>query len=171
MKTAIIIGHDKTSPGAWSPFLHTSEYIYNSEVASYLGGVADIYKRPLGGGYTTQMRKLAEILNPKGYDLVVELHFNSFNGEANGCEAIIYPGNDFSRNAGNDFCDLVSARYQIENRGVKEHGKGDRGYGFLSLMEAPAIILEPFFGDNEEAEKFANEAKYADLIKDWLKCL
>lgn len=175
MKISVIIGHDKTSPGAWSPFLHTSEYIYNSEVASYLAGIADIYKRPIGGGYTTQMRKLAEILNPKNYDLVVELHFNKFDNVENdigtGCEAVIYPGNDFTRNAGNDFCDMISARYQIENRGVKEHGKGERGYGFLSLMSAPAIILEPFFGDEEEALMFENEAKYAELLKDWLKCI
>src|SRR5699024_1463291 len=95
MKTAaVIIGHDKFSPGAYSKYLHASEYMYNSEVASYLGGIADVYKRPLGGGYTTQMRQIAEILNPKNYDLVVELHFNSFkNSSANGCEAIVYPGN------------------------------------------------------------------------------
>lgn len=166
MKTAIIIGHDKTSPGAWSPFLHTSEYIYNSEVASYLGGVADIYKRPVGAGYTTQMRKLAEEINPKGYDLVLELHFNSFKDEtANGCEAIIYPESS-SRAFAEDFCQKVSTRFDVKNRGVKEHGKGERGYGFLSLMQAPAIILEPFFGSNEEAEKFANHGKYAEVIKE-----
>ncbi|HET8838493.1 MAG TPA: N-acetylmuramoyl-L-alanine amidase [Flavobacteriaceae bacterium] len=171
-RVAVIIGHDKTSPGAYSPYLHTSEYMYNSEVASYLGGIADIYKRPLGGGYTTQMRKLAEMLNPKNYDLVVELHFNSFSdSSANGCEAIVYPGNDFSYMVGYDFCQKLSSQYQTNNRGVKEHGKGDRGFVFLSLMEAPAIIVEPFFGSNEEAEKFENEAKYAELIKDWLKCI
>lgn len=178
MKTkniAIIIGHDKESPGAYSKILGTSEYIYNSEVASHLGGVADIYKRPLGGGYTTQMRKLAEILNPKGYDLVVELHFNKFDGEENnvgtGCEALVYPDNEQTKIWGNHFCFQVSEKYDLINRGVKEVEKGGRGYGFLSLMSAPAMIVEPFFGDENEALKFENTAEYAQLIKEWIKCL
>ena len=129
----------------------------------------------MGGGYTTQMRKLSAQLNPLGYDLVAELHFNKFDNKNNdqgvGCEAVVYPGNDYTIQAGKVFCDMVSSQYQTTNRGVKEHGKGDRGYGFLSLMEAPAIILEPFFGDEDEAEKFENPGKYAELIKEWIKCL
>lgn len=174
MKIAIVIGHDKNNPGAWSPILKNSEYIYNSEVASYLGDVADIYKRPLGGGYTSQMKKLAEELNPKNYDLVVELHYNKYDNKANGtgdgCEAVIYP-NSSSKKAAQMFCDMIVDHYDVDNRGVKEHGKGERGYGFLSLMSAPAIIVEPFFGDENEAKKFEDPKEYAQVIKEWINCL
>ena len=168
MKVAVIIGHDMKSPGAYSQELHTSEYMYNSEVASYLHQF-DVYKRPLGGGYTTQMRSLAAELKPKNYDLIVELHFNSFNKSANGCETISYPGNSFTKKLGAEYCRLVTNKYCTENRGAKEGEKGGRGWGFLSLMPAPAIILEGFFGDHPEALLFKNQKEYAGVIIDWLK--
>lgn len=176
MKIAIVVGHSKNSPGAYSKILGTSEYIYNSEVASYLAKDFDVYKRPITrkGGYMTQMRMLAEQLNPKEYDLVVELHFNKYDGKANnkgeGCEAIIYP-NSSSRPYAQAFVDLITTKYQTVDRGVEEHGEGDRGFGFLSLMNAPAIIIEPFFGDEKEALKFKEEKEYAETIKKWLNCL
>lgn len=168
MKIAFVIGHDKTSPGAYSQHLGKSEYIYNSEVASYLATIGDIYKRPLGGGYHTQMKNLANQINGKGYDLVVELHFNSYNKQANGCEAVTYKGNTYTRQLGEDFCTAVCRKYGTVNRGVKERTKEGRGGLFLALMDADAIIVEPFFGDHPEALKFENEAEYAQLIKDWL---
>lgn len=165
MKIAFVIGHDKTSPGAYSTFLGKSEYIYNSEVATYLSTIGDIYKRPLGGGYATQMKNLANEINGKGYDLVLELHFNSFNKEANGCEAVIYRGNDYTGLLGESYCDAICKEYGTVNRGVKERNKHERGGLFLSLMDADAMILEPFFGDHPESLKFENEGKYAQIIK------
>lgn len=164
-KKAIVIGHDKNSPGAYSNILGTSEYIYNSEVAYCASHIADIHKRPLVRGYNSQMAELAKKLNPENYDYIPELHFNKFdnidNNKGVGCEAIIYPGNKNMRRLGEIFCDYISKKYEIPNRGVKEHGKGERGYGFLSKMSADAIILEPFFGDESEALKFKEPTEYA----------
>ena len=168
MKVAIIIGHDKTSPGAFSKVLGQSEYIYNSEVAANLSGVADIYKRPVANGYKTQMEILAKQINQKNYDLVLELHFNSFNNIANGCETVGFVGNDKTKKIGESYCDVISKAYNINNRGHKTSPAGGRGYWFLKLMNAPALILEPFFGDNQEAEKFIDPKKYACSIKEWL---
>lgn len=166
MRIAVVIGHDKSSPGAYSPHLGMSEYIYNSEVSTHLAGGMDIYKRPIGGGYSSQMKKLADIINPLKYDLVVELHFNSFNKSANGCEVVIFKGNKYTQQLGQKYCDLISGSYKTKNRGVKEvSNKNDRGYGFLSAMNADAMILEPFFGDHEEALLFKNPAKLAELIR------
>ena len=168
MKVAIIIGHDNNRPGAYSKLLKTSEYIYNSEVAAHLSCVADIYKRPLAGGYKTQMEILAKELNPKKYDLVVELHFNSFNTKANGTETVGFKGNDYTKDIGNSFNEKISNHYQTINRGHKTTDENGRGYWFLKLMNAPALILEPFFGDASESLKFADPAEYACVIKEWL---
>ncbi len=169
-KIAVVIGHDMKSPGAWSPFLKKTEYTYNSEVAEYLKGVADIYHRPGAGGYNSQMRKLAETLNPKKYDLVIELHFNSFDKIANlkgvGTEVIIYPGNEKTKEFGKAYCEVISKKYDTINRGVKDGYSGGRGWGFLSLIQAPTIIVEPFFGDEAESERFDNPGAYAEIIKD-----
>lgn len=165
MKKAVVIGHDKNEKGAFSKFLGESEYIYNSEVAYCISHIADIHKRPLGGGYTSKMNRLSEKLNPKNYDYIAELHFNKFdnlnNGKGVGCEAVIYPGNKNMRKLGEIYCNFISTKYNIPNRGVKEHGKGDRGYGFLSKMTADTIILEPFFGDEDESLKFKDHKEYA----------
>jgi N-acetylmuramoyl-L-alanine amidase len=169
MKVAVVIGHDVKSPGAYSTHLHTFEYMYNSEVATYLAGCADIYKRPLGGGYKTQMKTLAAEINAKNYDLVIELHFNCFNKEAHGCEAVIFKGNKTTRAKGEKFCKHITETYRTHNRGVKEVATdADRGYWFLRLMDAPAMILEPFFGDVEESLRFENPGKYAEIIKNVL---
>lgn len=168
MRVAIVVGHDKVETGAYSKYLGASEYLYNSEVASYLSCVADIYKNEAGKGYRTKVDLLAKKLNPKKYDLVIELHFNFFDGIENdrgtGTETLIYPGNNFTREFGDLFNKNISEKYGIRNRGTKERGKG-RGSYFLRKMSAPAIILEPFFGDEEEAELFKNEAEYAKVIK------
>ncbi len=170
MKVCFVIGHDKNSPGLFSEHLGASEYIYNSEVAGFLHPF-DVYKRPLGGGYMTQMRKLADELKPHNYDLIAELHFNGFNKKANGCETVTYPGNSLSKNAGEEYCRLITNHYCTKNRGNKIAEKGGRGWGFLSLMPAPAIILEGFFGDAEEALLFKDEKEYAGVIKKWLTTL
>lgn len=169
---AFVIGHDKTSPGAYSPFLGMSEYLYNSEVASYLHQF-DVYKRPIGGGYNSQMKKLAEQLNAKNYDLVVELHFNGFDNESNGkgvgTEAVIFKGNETTKRLGARYCEIISKAYKTTNRGVKEVSKdGERGYGFLSMMNANAIIVEPFFCDEEESLRFKHPGIYAEHLIKWL---
>lgn len=169
MKIAIVIGHNKSSAGAVSKYLGASEYVYNSEVASYLSCVADIYKNVASTSYTKQVNLLSEKLNPKNYDLVIELHFNYFDDENNdigtGTEAVIYPGNEVTRKFGEIFNKKISEKYEIPNRGIKERATG-RGSYFLKKLKAPAIILEPFFGDEDEALKFKNEAEYAKVIKE-----
>ncbi len=165
MKIAVVIGHDKTSPGAFSKHLGLSEYIYNSEVASYLP--YDTFKRPPGVGYKTQMQLLGKQL--KGYDLIVELHFNAFNNSVSGCETLSYPGNTFTKNLGAEYCRLITNQFCNNNRGAKQASEGGRGWWFLHYMPANAIIVEPFFGDSPESLEFKNPKEYAEIIVDWIE--
>lgn len=167
MKSAVIVGHDPASPGAYSNYLGMSEYLYNSEVAPYFAEIgADLFKRPQTGNYRKQMELLAEKINPGNYDLVLELHFNSYNRKAHGVEMITWKGNNYSLLIGERLCQAISSEYKTHNRGVKQRSQeGERGYWFLYYMEAAAIIVEPFFGDHEEAEKFKHPGKLAQVIK------
>lgn len=167
MRIAVVIGHEKGRPGAYSGYLQQTEFAYNSRVAPYFAEIdADIYFRPEGGGYKTQMRKLAQEINAINYDLVIELHFNSFNRKASGCEVLTYKGNNYTQLLGERICRSISTEYRTENRGVKQiDSEEDRGYWFLHYMRANAMILEPFFGDHEEALKFENPGKYAEVVK------
>lgn len=169
-KIAIIVGHTPSSPGAYSEPLGRSEYNYNKEVADYLRGIADIYFRPDQGGYSHQMLTLASQVNKKNYDFALELHFNAANRRAQGVEALIWEGNKKSAGMGNKFCRTIADHYNIPNRGIKSPESDGRGYEFLRLMRANALILEPFFGDSSGAEKFENPALYASVIKNILGC-
>lgn len=163
-KIAIVVGHDKNEQGAFSNLLKQSEYAYHCEVVKHLP--FDIFYRPTSGNYYQKMVELSKEINGKGYKAVIELHFNSFNGVANGCEALFFNGLVVGKRYSEVFCSEVVKEYGITNRGAKAISKqNERGYWFLRLMDAPAIILEPFFGDNKEALLFKDHKKYADLIE------
>lgn len=171
MRILFVVGHSKSSPGYYSPILKTSEYIYYSELVTYLSTVGDIYKHPDTRGYTTRIEKLAEHANPKNYDLVVELHFNGYdnkdNGKGVGCETVHFPGSS-SIKYGEKLCKATAKEYKVTNRGTKEAGEDARGRLFLELLDAPCLIYEPFFGDESEALKFKDPKKLANLIKEVL---
>ena len=169
MKIAIIVGHDPSEQGAYSKALSSSEYKYNCEAAQYLKDIADIYYRPTGRSYKAKMEQLAKEINPKGYDLVIELHFNSFNGIANGCETVGFKGSALAERIGKLYCDTISKHYNCTNRGHKATVPEGRGYHFTKLMRAPALILEPFFGDTIEALKFSSTEEYACVLRGWLE--
>ena len=174
MKIAFVVGHDVVEQGAVSKIINMTEYRYNCKVADVLCKDFDVYYRnPNKKSYGAKMRDLANQLNHKNYDYVIELHFNKFDNKANkrgvGCEAVILPSNQKSKSLSNKILDKISKDFDIINRGVKEHGATERGYGFLSKMNANAIILEPFFGDENEALKFLDFEKYANSLKEVLQ--
>jgi len=172
-KTAIVVGHDIKEPGAYSKIIKQTEYDYNCKIANRLCREFDVYYRNENlNGYTSKMIDLAQRVNRKDYDYLIELHFNKYDGKANkkghGCESVIYPNNQKSKELSKELLKAISDKFGVKNRGVKEHGSNDRGYQFLSRMKANAIILEPFFGDENEADKFEVN-KYANTIKETLK--
>ena len=163
-KIAVVVGHDKIEQGAFSNLLKHSEFGYHSEVVKHLP--FDIYYRDSSiHGYKGKMTKLANEINKNNYSLVVELHFNSFNGVANGCEALYFKGSEIGKRQAEIFVDSVIKDYLTTARGAKEISKeSDRGYWFLKLINAPALILEPFFADNKEAIAFKDVEKYAKVL-------
>ena len=173
MKTAIVVGHDVSEQGAVSKILDMTEYRYNCKVADVLCKDFDVYYRDSKKrGYKAKMDELARQVNHLNYDYVIELHFNKFDNKANnkgvGCEAVILPSNQKAQSLSNKILANISKDFEVVNRGVKEHGKGMRGYGFLSKIKSNCIILEPFFGDENEALKFLDFEKYANCLKEVL---
>jgi N-acetylmuramoyl-L-alanine amidase len=164
MKVAIVVGHDKVEQGAFSNLLKKSEFAYNSEVAKLTGW--DTYFRDTKGGYSTKIAELSKRINDKNYDLVIELHFNSFNAVVNGCEALYFKGSVKGQRFAEMFVSRIVQEYGTFPRGAKSRIVTDLGGLFLKSINAPCIILEPFFGDNKETLLFKCESKYAEIIKD-----
>ena len=112
-KIAIVVGHDKNEQGAFSNLLKQSEYAYHCEVVKHLP--FDIFYRPTSGNYYQKMVELSKEINGKGYKAVIELHFNSFNGVANGCEALFFNGSVVGKRYSEVFCSEVVKEYGITN--------------------------------------------------------
>ena len=72
------------------------------------------------------------------------------------------------------FAGMIQARVlsalHLANRGIKSRVRGDRGGTLLFGTEAPAVIAEPFFIDNDSDLATAN-SNLARLIDAYLKSI
>lgn len=159
MEVALVIGHTKFRKGAYSKWLKQSEHPFYKQYEDEFKTLGDVfYHNPYTYSYTKRQKAMAE--KTKYYDLVLEIHFNSSNGKASGCEALYYYKNTKTREIASEFCKEYSKLCNSRNRGAKpllpiinlDTGKmarnQERGFGFVYHQKPAAIILEPFFGDN-----------------------
>ncbi len=148
MEVALVIGHTRFRKGAYSKYLNLSEYTFWKQHEQSLKTIGDVfYHNPYTTSYTKRQKAMAQ--KTHRYDVVFELHFNSSNGKARGCEALYYFANDTTRVISELFCNEYAKLSKVRNRGAKElHKKSQRGFGFVYNQKPNAIILEPFFGDN-----------------------
>lgn len=174
MKVAICIGHNSRHKGAFSLYLNATEFDYNTRIARLVKGQlndhVEVFNRYYAWGYNKEIQNLADRVNRKVFDLVVELHFNAAAPSAEGYEALYFHTSKKGKEYAKSFCEAMGNEYGGINRGAKPLSKDtDRGFLFVQKMKAPAIILEPFFGSNKEATKFINAQRYADTLVSWLK--
>lgn len=168
---AIIIGHGAGDSGAVGH--STNEFAYNTKVSKIIQDSAEhgkkitLFWRDSRGlaGVNSDVQKFND-------DLSIELHLNSFNGVAKGCEILTLANDKVSillaQDLADDFCKKFN-RVKRDGDGVKELKKGERGHYSMALVNdpAPSILVEPFFIDNP-AEWIEPEV-YAAFLIDWLK--
>lgn len=177
-KIALIIGHNKKAQGAYSKALQGTEWQYYNRFVEVLKRLEpemfDVYRREPDKTYGTEMRKVLKNINDSGenYPLIVELHFNSAGESSiNGTEVLAYKDSKVGIPIGFAFIDTICKEYKTKNRGIKavtdENDRG--GYGIMNSKE-PYILIEPFFGSNEEeAKKFKDVEKFAKIFIDFIK--
>jgi N-acetylmuramoyl-L-alanine amidase len=168
-KIAIVVGHCKKEPGAYHKSVG-SEFEYNSKVAEYLKDIATVfYYDNFDKGYTaTIIKDMAP--KTKDFDLVLELHFNSFsNKAANGAEALYYFRNELAQKIGQLFCMLMNRQFGSVIRGAKPlRDSTQRGFACVAYQVPTTIILEPFFCTGTEASKFDEPyeiMEYANVLR------
>lgn len=185
-KIALIVGHDKLNQGAVA-YTGETEYIFNSYIAKL---VDRGFKRVLGAaGYELFIvdktgvpeSVLIQRLADNGVWAAVELHFNSFDGKARGCEILVYkdaPRFNLAFRQADKFSDLLEREFGVFQRhgdGVKVIERKARGGRVLATLAKHGIvgwIIEPCFANLETAESRAilgNKEKYAFKILQWLK--
>lgn len=173
MILGIIIGHDRKSQGAslakpWG----TSEYVYNSELAEMMKDYIVEAKLPIKPEIIFRdgvgIKGAYDVADKKKCDVVIELHFNGFNGKAHGtsCLTTSVQGDvDFATVIQKMMCEVFERPGM--SRGVKSLARGDRGgVNVHSFPGGVNCLVEPFFGDNPAEAKMGIErkAEYAQAL-------
>ena len=168
-KFAFVIGHTSKDKGAFSTFLQVSEFDLFKEFANkHLSEIGDIFLHDETiTGYTQRQADTAT--KTTSYEYVFELHFNAATPAAEGCEALYYTGNTKAQRIAEKFCSLMVHFLDMKNRGAKSLNASDRGFGFVSKQKPTALILEPFFGSNEDDCRNFKQDKYKKVIFDLIE--
>lgn len=169
MKTVILIGHSRSSGGAYNKMYDINEYQYNTDIANLIkaedSGII-IFERLHG------YKVLPEEINNIDPDLIISLHLNAVsNKSVQGCETLS-SGSNKSLLFANIVQPLINDVFENNNRGIKiRNKKSQRGYWILNKTNAPCVILEPFFvSNNLETKKGLNLKKeYAEAINEAIR--
>ena len=166
MKIAIIVGHSILKNGTCTSAKgEVLEYSYCKELAPIVqkhlkskGHQVDVIvcpERQFSKAYEEKNYKLGKI-NGKGYDLIVELHLNAYNGTAKGTEVLYYS------NKGKEYAQRVNDKLDdiFTDRGIKKR----TDLYILTKTEPVAILVECFFCDSKEDYQRGDEAHEKDLI-------
>ena len=173
-KVALVVGHHEKAKGAYSKWLKIREWDFYNEVVQFIDN-ADVFRHdPNISGYVTRIKDTAKRLDEGNYDLVIELHFNSFFDEsANGCETLYYFKNKQTRDISFLFSQMINNKTSIKIRGngIKAlSNRNDRGFASVYHPKANTILIEPFFGSNKsDCEKISNAGFLGNIINDFIK--
>lgn len=164
MKVALIVGHKESSPGAGNAKEGINEYVFNNELAHDISdklGEADIRCEIV---YRDEYSKLPFEINLKVKpDFIVSLHCNAFDTMATGTEVLYYHSSSRSKQMAEILQKELVDALKLRDRGIRERHTEDRGGYLLRYTEAPCVICEPFFIDNDTDCRVALEY-YDDLV-------
>jgi N-acetylmuramoyl-L-alanine amidase len=165
MTRAIIIGHHVNGKGAYSEYFKMYEYDFWLMQIDKLKCNFDVYLHNSDiASYTARMRQTAKRVYGK-YELILALHFNSFNGQAQGCEALHLEGNKKAKELCHKYTYLVNEAMDIRDRGAKPLNSKSRGFHEIAHTDCTTILLEPFFGDNPSDCKKFDIDKHIEILQ------
>lgn len=155
----LIVPHTLKSPGAFSAQLQRHEYDYMKDFYLYClipelkerGLTASIHYRDkigIAGAYEAA-------LTWKPF-LIMEWHFNAFNGNVKGFEILHREDLKEEVLIMDSIMDVFHDVLETPQRRKINVLKGERGFRNVSqTSKIPSILLEPFFGDNKfDAKNF-----------------
>ena len=167
-KCALVIGHKRTSPGAINKAANLTEFAFNDALAidieQQVSGVETqrIYRRTYDS--------LPNDINEYQPDFIISLHCNAFNESASGTEVLYYYRSEKGARIAQVLNDELVTALNLKDRGIKPKGSEDRGGYLLKKTNAPCVIAEPFFIDNDEDLRVATENREA-LIQAYVQTI
>lgn len=161
MKCALVVGHKPKSPGAINKASGMTEYEFNNGLAK------DIKKNITCVDIKIIQREsyvaLPSKVNLHSPDFVVSMHCNAFNKKVDGSEVLYYHTSEKGKEIATIFQYAFVGRLGLANRGIKPRTSEDRGGYLLRYTNAPCIIAEPFFIDNNNELSYIH-TMYKHLI-------
>lgn len=193
VKIALIVGHTPKAAGAIN-YKGEREFTFNSRIAALVEAqirqqTAQVEVKTFfrdEGSFAPAVAKVGKAVGDWGAKASLELHFNSFDQPAFGCEVLVWQGaNQLAQTLA--FADAMTNRFSqqfgIKQRGqyVDEFGKRFDGVRVLATQDRGALnlkaccdnglgfvlLFEPCFANVETTESravFENEARYANFI-------
>ena len=159
---ALVIGHKKTSPGASNKSSGLTEFEFNDSLAQQIE--ASVTNVRIQRVYRRTYNTLPEDLNQLDPDFIISLHCNAFNTEASGTETLYYHKSVKGKKIAKVLNDHFVSALGLKDRGIKAKSVEDRGGFLLKTTNAPCVITEPFFIDNDQ-DLNTVEANHTELVQ------
>jgi len=154
-RCALVIGHRADRPGACNKTYNICEFEFNSKlVNNIMASFADPIEPNVNIELIKVLRRtykeLPNDINKLNPDFIVSFHCNAFNGKTSGTETLYYYKSEKSRKAAEIFQKNLVKALNLPDRGIKGKGEEDRGGYLLKNTNAPCVLIEPFFIDNDK---------------------
>lgn len=167
MKIGVLVGHSILKDGSCtSAGGYVQEYAYCKELAPLLSNKlkdngknqVDIIICPEFTFIKKSQERTYKLnkINGNGYDLIIELHLNCYDGSAKGTEVL------YSSNRGKVYAQRVNDK--LDDIFVDRDIKLRNDLYILRETDCAAILVEAFFCDNKEDYMKADEPHEKDLI-------
>ena len=170
-KVALVVGHNTKSTGACAKApINKCEFAYNNEIVDAMikstpSGIAyKKFNRVAGSSYSREIDKVYAEVNAWNPVFVVELHFNGSNGQVNYTTMLHSVSSASSKKCAQIFQDVFVKELGFKDSGLMPVSKTGRGGRSLYAANAPSVLTEPFFGDNESAVKKVAEIGITGMV-------
>jgi len=145
----LVVGHRMSSKGASNEKLNITEFDFNTSLAQMIASKTKlncvvIYREDNKDGY----ENLPKRVNAFNFDLIISLHNNAFNKKVEGHEVLYYNTSSKSKAFAIRLNNCISNALENSDRGIKAIYQGDRGANILKNTNAPCVLIEPLFIDN-----------------------
>jgi len=170
-KCALVVGHKPESPGACNETHGICEFELNNELVDLIMSRLSSSVEPDGGIELVKVlrntyRGLPSDINELNPDFVVSFHCNAFNKRASGTETLFYRSSMKGKKIAERFQENMTHILELPDRGIKGISVEDRGGHLLKYTNAPCVLVEPFFidNDNDYRKYIANKLMFVQAI-------
>ncbi len=164
---ALVIGHSEKSKGAYNKDNNISEFDFNQKLVHDISNILRINHTIV---YRNGYKNLPKDINKLNPSHVISFHCNAFNTKATGTEVLYYHTSFKGKKMAKILQSKMVEILGLPDRGIKSRTVEDRGGYLLKYTNAPCVILEPFFIDNNGDLKAAR-SKYNQLVQGFVDTL